>query len=121
LIAVTVLTSHTEDELQQAGLAGSLRDNVLRLATSARAAGLDGVVCSALEAQWLRAELGEDFKLVTPGIRPEGAAQDDQRRIVTPRQAREWGSDYLVVGRPVTGAADPLAMVQLIRQQLGEI
>jgi orotidine-5'-phosphate decarboxylase len=91
---------------------------VLRLARLARESGLDGVVCSAKEAPMLRADLGADFKLVTPGIRPAWAAKDDQARIVTPAQAIADGADYLVIGRPITGADDPVAAAERIAGDL---
>jgi orotidine-5'-phosphate decarboxylase len=107
LIAVTVLTSMTADELRTIGLNVTPEEQVLRLAKLSQQAGFDGVVCSALEASLLKKTLGRDFCLVTPGIRPADAAADDQRRIVTPQQALMNGSDYLVIGRPITQAADP--------------
>ncbi|MDX9952287.1 MAG: orotidine-5'-phosphate decarboxylase, partial [Methylophilaceae bacterium] len=114
LIAVTVLTSMNQAALQQIGVQGELQDQVLRLAGLTRQAGLDGVVCSAQEAQLLKKELGQDFCLVTPGIRPKAASLDDQSRVVTPAQAIDWGADYLVIGRPITQAADPLQALQAI-------
>lgn len=118
LIAVTVLTSMNQEALNQIGIEGALQDQVLRLAGLTRQAGLDGVVCSAQEAQMLKKQLGEDFCLVTPGIRPKTASLDDQSRVVTPAQAIEWGADYLVIGRPITQAADPLQALQTIHQEL---
>ena len=109
LTAVTVLTSHGPDDLKQLGLAEGSDALVARLARLALRAGLDGLVCSALEASRLRAEHGDAPILVTPGIRPANAAPDDQRRIATPAGALEQGADYLVIGRPVTTAADPCA------------
>lgn len=114
LIAVTVLTSMEAADLQQIGIDLAPREQVLRLARLTRQAGLDGVVCSAQEASMLRAELGADFCLVTPGIRPADAAADDQRRIVTPADAIALGSHYLVIGRPITQAADPVAACRAI-------
>ena len=108
LIGVTVLTSQIEEDLKAVGVQQPLEEQVINLATLAQQAGLDGVVCSAQEADVLKRACGQDFLLVTPGIRPSGSASDDQRRIVTPAEARRAGSDYLVVGRPVTRAADPL-------------
>lgn len=107
LTAVTVLTSFTEQDLAEVGIKSSAADQVLHLASLAHSAGLDGVVCSAQEAQMLRAQLDKPFTLVTPGIRPADAAGDDQRRVVTPKQAISNGSDYLVIGRPVTQSEDP--------------
>lgn len=118
LIAVTVLTSMDEAELAATGVQQSLDQHVLDLATLAQRAGLDGVVCSAHEAQTLRAELGADFCLVTPGIRPEGTDTQDQTRIMTPSQAVSAGSDYLVMGRPIRQSADPVATLSAINHQL---
>ncbi|GAB1058020.1 orotidine-5'-phosphate decarboxylase [Shewanella algae] len=118
LIAVTVLTSMSDDELKLIGVEGSAEDQVRRLARLTQKAGLDGVVCSARESSMLKAELGADFKLVTPGIRPAGSDAGDQKRIMTPAEAMAAGSDYLVIGRPITQAADPLATLQAIHQSL---
>ena len=112
LIAVTVLTSMTDEDLQLTGVTRSVEEQVMFLADSAKSAGLNGVVCSAKEAQQLRARCGNNFLLVTPGIRPANAVADDQRRTLTPRQAIDAGSDYLVVGRPITQADDPLLALQ---------
>ena len=114
LIAVTVLTSLRDTDLAAIGLSGTTTEAALRLARLAREAGLDGVVCSAQEAPALRAACGAGFALVTPGIRPAGSATDDQARIITPEQAIADGADYLVVGRPITRAADPLAALAAI-------
>jgi orotidine-5'-phosphate decarboxylase len=95
-----------------------LSDQVLHLASIAKHSGLDGVVCSAQEAKTLKDSLGQDFKLVTPGIRLASSAADDQRRIVTPADAMALGSDYLVIGRPITQSADPLATLLEINQSL---
>jgi orotidine-5'-phosphate decarboxylase len=114
LIAVTVLTSHAEADLREVGIEGTPQGAALRLASLAQACGLDGVVCSALEAPALRAHLGEAFLLVTPGIRTAADAAGDQKRIVTPAQAVSLGSSFLVVGRPVTRAADPPAALAAI-------
>ncbi|PKK87791.1 MAG: orotidine-5'-phosphate decarboxylase, partial [Candidatus Wallbacteria bacterium HGW-Wallbacteria-1] len=118
LIAVTVLTSMNQSALKEIGVEDELQNQVLRLASLTRQAGLDGVVCSAQEAQLLKKQLGEDFCLVTPGIRPKTASLDDQSRVVTPSQAVAWGADYLVIGRPITQAADPLQALQAIHQEL---
>ncbi|PKO92148.1 MAG: orotidine-5'-phosphate decarboxylase [Betaproteobacteria bacterium HGW-Betaproteobacteria-1] len=118
LIAVTVLTSMNQTALNEIGVEGELQNQVLRLAGLTKQAGLDGVVCSAQEAQLLKKQLGEDFCLVTPGIRPKTASLDDQSRVVTPSQAVAWGADYLVIGRPITQAADPLQALQAIHQEL---
>lgn len=117
LIAVTVLTSMNQQTLNQIGIQTDLATHVLNLATLAQQAGLDGVVCSALEAQRLRTELGHDFYLVTPGIRPANASQDDQSRIVTPIEALRLGVSYLVIGRPITQAADPLKALEAIHAE----
>jgi len=108
LIAVTVLTSMTAEDLTEVGVLHSPQQQVLNLAELAKHAGLDGVVCSAHEAAALKLACGPDFTLVTPGIRPLSAAQGDQRRVMTPAAAIAAGSDYLVVGRPITQAADPM-------------
>lgn len=118
LIAVTVLTSMEESDLKEIGLVGTPKENVMRLAQLAQQAGLDGVVCSAQEAADLRALLGKDFCLVTPGIRPAGSDLNDQKRIMTPRQAIDAGAHYLVVGRPITQAAAPLAVLESINLSL---
>lgn len=108
LIAVTVLTSMGAEDLAGLGVtAASPQEQVLKLARLAQDSGMDGVVCSAQEASVLREQAGRDFCLVTPGIRPAGSDANDQRRIVTPQQALEWGSHYLVIGRPITQAENP--------------
>ena len=119
LIAVTVLTSLADGDLQAIGVDRTARDHALELARLTAASGLDGVVCSAVEAPSLRAALGDRFKLVTPGIRPEGGSRDDQARIITPQAAVANGADYLVIGRPITQAADPLAALAAINASLG--
>lgn len=118
LIAVTLLTSMEAGDLPAIGIKDAPETQVLRLARLARDCGLDGVVCSPLEAASLRRELGAPFCLVTPGIRAEAAAADDQRRVMTPRQALAAGSNYLVIGRPITGAADPAEACRAIAQSL---
>ena len=118
LIGVTVLTSQDQADLDELGLAGTPQTWVGRLAGQCREQGLDGVVCSAAEAPALRAAPGEGLCLVTPGIRPPGAAADDQRRTVTPAQAVANGASYLVVGRPVRQAPDPAAAVIDLLSQL---
>lgn len=109
LIAVTVLTSMEQSDLAQVGVDQIPQQQVLNLATLAKSSGMDGVVCSAQEAGLLNQKLGSDFCLVTPGIRPANAAADDQRRIVTPADAVAAGSHYLVIGRPITQSANPVA------------
>ena len=117
LIAVTVLTSMNQQTLNQIGIQTDLATHVLNLARLTQQAGLDGVVCSALEAQMLRAQLGNEFCLVTPGIRPANASQDDQSRIVTPANALAMGSSYLVIGRPITQAENPLKALEAIHAE----
>ncbi len=118
LIAVTILTSLGADELAEVGLQGTPAENVLRLATLTQDCGLDGVVCSPLEAADLRQRLGGGFRLITPGVRPAGAAQDDQRRVMTPAQAVAAGASYLVIGRPITQAPDPIAALHAINAEI---
>ena len=118
LIAVTVLTSMGRDDLQEIGIGGEPQDTVLRLAKLADSCGLDGVVCSAQEAPLLKRELGAGFCLVTPGIRLAASARDDQVRVTTPREAVRLGADYLVIGRPVTQAPEPLQVLQEINREL---
>jgi orotidine-5'-phosphate decarboxylase len=119
LIGVTVLTSLSDAELGEVGFAGSAVDNVGRLARLAAASGMDGVVCSAQEAAMLREALGAGFVTVTPGIRLAGEAKGDQSRVATPGDAVRLGAHYLVIGRPVTQAADPAATLQSIVRSLG--
>ena len=118
LIAVTVLTSMEQQDLQQIGISISLDQHILALAKLAADAGLDGAVCSAMESAMLRAELGAGFCLVTPGIRPAGTDSGDQRRIVMPKDAINAGSHYLVIGRPVTQAANPAEALRAINASL---
>ena len=118
LTAVTLLTSMGAGDMAEVVLGGSPQDVVLRLARLARECGLDGVVCSAREAAALRRAFGAGFCLVTPGIRPAGATADDQSRVATPRQAIADGADYLVIGRPITGATDPLATLRAISAEI---
>ena len=118
LIAVTVLTSMSEQDLRYSGIDRPLPEMVERLAGNALACGLDGVVCSAREAPVLRESLGEAALLVTPGIRPEWARADDQQRIVTPEQALRDGASYLVIGRPITAHADPSTALALISEAI---
>jgi orotidine-5'-phosphate decarboxylase len=120
LIAVTVLTSMGQQDLADIGINATPADLVLRLATLARDSGLDGVVCSAQEAALLRKQCGENFLLVTPGIRPAQANLDDQQRVMTPLAAIQAGSSYLVIGRPITGAEDPLQALLKINNEIGE-
>ncbi len=118
LIGVTVLTSMDEAALRETGVARSPREQVLHLAGLVQQSGLDGVVCSAQEAAELRMRFGPGFALVTPGIRPAGADAGDQSRIMTPANAVRAGADYLVIGRPITQAADPLSALQQINQEV---
>ena len=121
LIAVTILTSMDASDLAAVGLSGSPADNVLRLATLVQQSGLDGVVCSSRETGVLRNALGPDFRLITPGIRPLGSQADDQRRVMTPADALRAGSNYLVIGRPVTRADDPVSVLRTINSELSAL
>ncbi len=118
LIAVTVLTSMSQEDLDELGIKNSVEDQVIMLAKLAKLSGLNGVVCSAKEASSLKAELGEEFCLVTPGIRPANANSDDQKRIMTPLDAINAGAHYLVIGRPITKADDPLAALDAINASI---
>jgi orotidine-5'-phosphate decarboxylase len=118
LIAVTVPTSMGREELGQLGIGGEIDVAVLRLARLAHQSGTDGVVCSGHEAPQLKKQFGREFCLVTPGIRPAQTGHDDQLRVVTPHQAALNGADYLVIGRPVTQAADPLRALQEINREM---
>ena len=120
LIAVTMLTSLDDAALARVGYSGTVLENVERLARLARACGLEGVVCSAQEAPVVRKATCDDFVLVTPGIRLQGDARDDQARVVTPSDAVRLGADYLVIGRPITGSPDPAATLQSINETLDE-
>lgn len=118
LIAVTVLTSMDAEGLKATGIDQSPAERVLSLAHLSQESGFDGVVCSAQESSQLKAQLGAEFKLITPGIRPSFAVVGDQKRIMTPAQAMAAGSDYLVIGRPITQADDPMQALALIEQEL---
>jgi len=118
LTAVTLLTSLDAGDMAEIGLSGSPTDAVVKLARLAQACGLDGVVCSPQEAVLLRSACGKDFCLVTPGIRPAEFGKDDQNRVATPRQALADGADYLVIGRPITRAPDPLAALRRIHDEI---
>ncbi len=118
LIGVTLLTSLGQQEQEEVGLAGTAEQVVLRLTRLALASGLDGVVCSPREVAGIRRELGDRPLLVTPGVRPADAALDDQRRVMTPQDAIAAGSSYLVIGRPVTAASDPVKALQAINDGL---
>jgi len=118
VLAVTVLTSLDAYDLDKIGVRGTVEDSVVRLATIALANGCHGVVTSAREASTLRAELGDKFALVTPGVRPSGSQVDDQVRVVTPWEAIASGASHIVVGRPITEAADPAAEARAILGQI---
>ncbi len=118
LIAVTVLTSMTDANLAELGISRNVTEQVLHLAGLTHQAGLDGVVCSAQESAMLKQRFGTDFKLVTPGIRLDDDAKDDQKRICTPSDALANGSDYLVIGRSITAATDPNEKLKLILSQI---
>ena len=119
LIAVTILTSHSQKDLQDDfGMALPLKDLVLKLAQLTKESGLDGVVCSAEEASLIHKSCGNDFYLATPGIRPENASLGDQVRVVTPTKGLEWGSNLLVVGRPITQDLNPKQSAQKILQEI---
>ncbi|WP_304164153.1 orotidine-5'-phosphate decarboxylase [Lonsdalea britannica] len=120
LIAVTVLTSMDEDDLRGLGITLSPAEQAERLAVLTQQCGLDGVVCSAHEAERLKQRCGAAFQLVTPGIRPVGSAAGDQRRIMTPEQAKQAGVDYMVIGRPITQSANPAQTLKDILATLGE-
>lgn len=118
VLAVTVLTSMDQEDLTEIGVAGTVLSQVLRLGALARAAGIGGVVASAHEARELRRELGADFAIVTPGVRPAGTSKGDQARVVTPGDAIRAGATHIVVGRPITAAADPAAAARSIVEEL---
>ena len=118
VLGVTVLTSLDDTDLKATGVAGSAAVQVQRLALLARAAGLDGVVCSAHEIAQVRAACGPDFKLVVPGIRPAGSAAGDQKRVLTPTEAVALGADILVIGRPITAAAEPARAARALVAEL---
>lgn len=120
LIAVTVLTSMEASDLADIGITLTPAEHAERLARLTQQCGLDGVVCSAQEAVRFKSELGREFQLVTPGIRPEGSAAGDQRRIMTPQQAQQAGVDYMVIGRPITQGADPSQTLRDILSSLRE-
>lgn len=121
LIAVTVLTSMQSDDLIDIGIHESPQAQVNKLASLSYQVGMDGVVCSSHEVSELKTQFGSDFKLVTPGIRPSFAAVGDQKRIMTPKDAISAGSDYLVIGRPITQADDPLEALSKVRQELSGV
>lgn len=118
VIAVTLMTSLDEADLKEVGIQGPMEERVVALARLAQDCGLDGVVCSAREIKALRAACGQTFTLVVPGIRPAWAASGDQKRVMTPAQAVAEGADYLVIGRPITGADNPAAAAKRIIEEL---
>lgn len=121
IIAVTQLTSTSQQMMNnEIGIAGSVEDSVLRYAALAKTAALDGVVASPLEVQAVKAAIGADFITVTPGIRPAGADKGDQSRVMTPGEAFAQGTDYIVIGRPITAASDPRAALEMILKELNE-
>lgn len=118
IVGVTVLTSLDQKDLASIGVPVGLQDQTLRLADLAQKSGLDGVVCSPQEISLLRKHCGGDFTLVVPGIRPAGSQNGDQKRVLTPKEALQQGADYLVIGRPITGAENPKDAVRQIRSAL---
>ncbi|MFO0110447.1 MAG: orotidine-5'-phosphate decarboxylase, partial [Alphaproteobacteria bacterium] len=118
VIGVTLLTSLNQDDVALLGFKDSLNDQVVRLADLAQSAGLDGVVCSPFEITALRKAMGKEFTLVVPGIRPQGSAADDQKRVLTPREALKKGADYLVIGRPITASNDSAEAARAIASGL---
>lgn len=118
LLAVTILTSSTVETLRQVGIEHSVAEMVVRLAKLAKESGMDGVVASPLEIGLIREACGPDFLIVTPGVRPSFAAQDDQKRIMTPSDAVQAGANYLVIGRPIAKAADPADAARLIAEEI---
>jgi orotidine-5'-phosphate decarboxylase len=121
VIAVTVLTSLEAADLSAMGIAGTPLEQVARLAKLAKGAGIDGVVCSPQEIAAVRAACGRDFLIVTPGVRPAGGALGDQKRVMTPEEALKAGADFLVIGRPITGAPDPAEAARKIAADLAAI
>jgi orotidine-5'-phosphate decarboxylase len=118
VLAVTILTSSTGETLREVGIEHPVAEMVVRLALLAQKAGIDGVVASPLEVGLIREACGPDFLIVTPGVRPAFAAVDDQKRIMTPGEAVSAGSDFLVIGRPISAAKDPLAAAEAIVQEI---
>ncbi len=114
IVGVTTLTSMDQDDLMMTGVRDTVPDHVKRLADLAQSAQLDGVVCSSYEIEMLRREVGDDFLLIVPGIRPEGSAHQDQKRVMSPVQAMRKGADFLVIGRPITASADPAEAARII-------
>lgn len=121
VLAVTILTSSTEETLRGIGIEHSVADMVVRLAKLAKAAGVDGVVASPHEVALIREACGSDFLIVTPGVRPTFASADDQKRIMTPAEAVGQGADYLVIGRPIAAAPDPVKAAELIAEEIAAV
>ncbi len=121
LIAVTILTSLSQSDIAEIGYPGSPAENVLRLAQLAGDSGMDGIVCSPLEAKDVRSVVRDGFCLVTPGVRPASSVQDDQKRVMTPVDAINAGSDYLVIGRPITQADDPMQALRDIQSEIDSV
>lgn len=121
LIAVTILTSLSQSEIEEVGYSGETAKNVLALAELTHESGLDGVVCSPLEAGLVRNEIADDFLLITPGVRPRTAKKDDQTRVMTPADALQAGSNYLVIGRPITAAVEPLEALREIQAEIDAV
>ena len=120
LLGVTILTSMAKEDMESLGIAGEVQDKVLELAQLAKKAGLDGVVASAQEARLIKERIGKDFIVVTPGIRPEWAQTEDQKRTLTPKEAIAEGADYIVVGRPIIEAENPREAAKRIIKEIGE-
>ncbi len=118
MLAVTVLTSFDDEEMKRIGFQDKVDDQVLRLATLAKEAGMDGVVASPREVALIRSSCGRDFTIVTPGVRPKGQGQNDQKRVTTPGEAIRLGANYLVVGRPITAAREPLQAAREIIEEM---
>ncbi len=118
LIAVTVLTSMSQEDLKEQGIMSTPQERVLELAKLTQQSGFDGVVCSAKEAALLKSELGQNFLLVTPGIRPKGTDISDQKRVMTPQEAVSAGVDYMVIGRPITQSHDPVLALEAINASI---
>lgn len=118
VLAVTILTSMNDEALKNIGINVNMKKEVLKLAKMAKLAGLDGVVASPVEAKSIREELGKDFLVVTPGVRPKTAALNDQKRVTTPRDAIKNGANFIVVGRPITEASDPLGAARNILKEI---
>jgi orotidine-5'-phosphate decarboxylase len=120
LLGVTVLTSATEETLRETGVVSAVDVQVIRLGELGKQSGIDGLITSPHEVRFLRERLGDEITLVTPGVRPTWAAADDQKRFTTPHEALESGADYLVIGRPITAAADPRAAVERLLEEIAD-